>query len=37
MDFSIIIPAFNEKKRLPQFLVELVNEISIANIGGYSC
>jgi glycosyltransferase involved in cell wall biosynthesis len=32
MDFSIIIPAFNEKTRLPQFLVELVNEISIANI-----
>ena len=34
MDFSIIIPAFNEKDRLPKFLLSLVNDLNKINLNG---
>lgn len=33
-DFSIIIPTFNEKDRLPSFLSDLAGEISKSNLNG---
>lgn len=34
MDFSIVIPAFNEKERLSSFLFNLTEEISKSNLNG---
>jgi len=34
VDFSIIIPAFNEKDRLPKFLLSLVNDLNKINLNG---